>query len=78
MHDIVETFDPEGRGLLTTWPLAACLHFLPSLTVHCRACSRRLRSPTFAMALQLSVASQPYMYHLGDVSYVTLKTRENY
>ena len=39
----IETFDPEGRGLLTTW--LACSRFLPymysSLTVHCRARSRR-------------------------------------
>ena len=31
----IETFDAEGRGLLTTRP--ACSRFLPLLTVHCRA-----------------------------------------
>ena len=46
------------------------------LTVHCRARSRRLRTRLQAMALETLVASHPC--RLGDFSYVTIKTGENY
>ena len=70
----IETFDPEGRGQGTTWTARARL--LLSLTVHCESRRRRLRSPIVAMALETLVASQ--LRRLGDFSYVTIKTGENY
>ena len=70
----IETFTPEGRGQGTTWT-AGARRFL-SLTVHCRPRSRRLQSPIVAMGLATLATSQPY--RLGDFSYVTIKTGENY
>ena len=70
----IETFDPEGRGRVTTW--TALSRLLLSLTVHCESRRRRLRSPIVAMALETLVASQ--LRRLGDFSYVTIKTGENY
>ena len=70
----METFDPEGRGKYINIP--GCSSVLPSLTVHCESRRRRLRSPIVAMALETLVASHPC--RLGDFSYVTIKTGENY
>ena len=70
----IETFDPEGRVLDATW--TALTRLLLSLTVHCESRRRRLRSPIVAMALATLATSQPY--RLGDFSYVTIKTGENY
>ena len=70
----IETFDPEGRGQVTTWTAGSRL--LLSLTVHCESRRRRLRSPIVAMALETLVAS--HLRRLEDFSYVTIKTGENY
>ena len=70
----IETFNPEGQGRVTTW--TALSRLLLSLTVHCESRRRRLRSTTVAMALETLAMSQPY--RRGDVSYVTIKTGENY
>ena len=70
----IETLSPEGRGQVTTWTAGSRL--LLSLTVHCESRRRRLRSPIVAMALKTLVASQ--LRRLGDFSYVTIKTGENY
>ena len=63
-----------GRGQVTTWTAGSRL--LQSLKVHCKARSRRFRSPIVAMALATLATSQPY--RLGDFSHVTCKTGENY
>ena len=70
----IETFDPEGRGLDTTW--AASTRRFMSLAVHCRSRSRRLqlRSPIVAKALAALAASHPH--RLGGFSYVAIKTGE--
>ena len=70
----IDTLTPEGRGLFMAW--LTCSRFLTSLTVHCTAHSRRLRTPIVAMVLETLATSQPY--RLGDLSYVTIKTGENY
>ena len=70
----IETFDPEGREKFTTWPI--CSRLLPSLTVHCRARSRQLRSPIVVMALATLATRQPCRTRPGDFRYVTCKTGE--